>query len=58
MPGTLREIKGEFIGEEDLLAEGCSEEFLMKLGLEYRFIAQYLTGEIPDKRFDQDRWAR
>ena len=26
---------------------GVSLQFLYKLGLEYRFIAQYLTGEIP-----------
>ena len=30
-----------------LMDDGVSTEFLMKLGLEYRFIAQYLTGEIP-----------
>lgn len=29
-----------------LLDEGASVEFMMKLGLEYRFITQYLTGEI------------
>ena len=26
---------------------GVTTEFLYKLGLEYRFIARYLTGEIP-----------
>ena len=30
-----------------LLDEGASVEFMMKLGLEYRFITQYITGEIP-----------
>ena len=30
-----------------LMEQGVSTEFLYKLGLEYRFIAQYLTGEIP-----------
>ena len=31
----------------DLLASGVSMEFMLKLGLEYRFITQYLTGDIP-----------
>ena len=31
-----------------LMEAGVPTGFLMKLGLEYRFIAQYLTGEIPD----------
>ena len=30
-----------------LMDQGVSTAFLYKLGLEYRFIAQYLTGEIP-----------
>ena len=38
--GMIEEVKG-------LMDAGVSLEFLMKLGLEYRFIAQYLTGEIP-----------
>lgn len=33
-----------------LMDEGASQEFLLGLGLEYRFITQYLTGVIPDKR--------
>lgn len=37
--GMIEEVKG-------LLDAGVSETFLMKLGLEYRFITQYLTGEI------------
>ena len=40
--GMIEEVKG-------LMDAGVSTEFLYKLGLEYRFIAQYLTGEIPDK---------
>ena len=32
-----------------LLDNGATVEFMYKLGLEYRFITQYLTGEIPDK---------
>ena len=32
-----------------LMDEGASTEFLLGLGLEYRFITQYLIGEIPDK---------
>ena len=39
--GMIEEVKG-------LMDQGVSTEFLYKLGLEYRFIAQYLTGEIPD----------
>ena len=38
--GMIDEVKG-------LIDSGVSLEFLMKLGLEYRFIAQYLTGGIP-----------
>ena len=37
--GMVNEVKG-------LMDRGVSTEFLYKLGLEYRFIAQYLTGEI------------
>ena len=40
--GMIEEVKG-------LMDAGVSTEFLYKLGLEYRFIAQYLTGEIPDR---------
>ena len=38
--GMIEEVQG-------LMDAGVSRDFLMKLGLEYRFIAQYLTGEIP-----------
>ena len=38
--GMVEEVRG-------LMAQGVSTAFLYKLGLEYRFIAQYLTGEIP-----------
>ena len=38
--GMIEEVRG-------LIDDGVSIEFLMKLGLEYRFITQYLTGEIP-----------
>ena len=38
--GMIDEVRG-------LIDRGVSLEFLMKLGLEYRYIAQYLTGEIP-----------
>lgn len=31
-----------------LLDEGASVEFMKKLGLEYRYITEYITGEIPD----------
>ena len=32
-----------------LMDEGASVDFLLGLGLEYRFITQYLIGEIPNK---------
>jgi tRNA dimethylallyltransferase len=32
-----------------LIDSGVSVDFLMKLGLEYRFITQYLTGEISSR---------
>ena len=38
--GMIEEVRG-------LLDRGVSTQFLMKLGLEYKFITQYLTGEIP-----------
>ncbi len=38
--GMIEEVQG-------LIDRGVSLEFLMKLGLEYRFIARYLTGGIP-----------
>ncbi|MBR3504470.1 MAG: tRNA (adenosine(37)-N6)-dimethylallyltransferase MiaA [Clostridia bacterium] len=40
--GMIDEVKG-------LMDAGVSVEFLMKLGLEYRFIAQYLTGDIKSE---------
>ena len=40
--GMIEEVRS-------LIDRGVSLEFLYKLGLEYRFIAQYLTGEIPDR---------
>ena len=40
--GMIEEVQG-------LIDDGVSLEFLYKLGLEYRFIARYLTGEIPDR---------
>ena len=40
--GMIEEVQG-------LLDHGASVEFLKKLGLEYRFITQYLIGEIPDR---------
>ncbi len=42
-----RRVKAGMIGEvKGLLDRGVSGEFLMKLGLEYRFVTRYLTGEI------------
>lgn len=40
--GMIEEVQG-------LLDAGVSKEFLVRLGLEYRYITQYLTGEIATK---------
>lgn len=40
-----------------LMDEGATTEFLLGLGLEYRFITQYLTGEIPDRQVMLDKLA-
>ena len=40
--GMIEEVQG-------LMDRGATKEFLLGLGLEYRFITQYLTGEIPDR---------
>ncbi len=39
--GLIEEVRG-------LLDAGVSEEFMLKLGLEYRFITRYLRGEYAD----------
>ncbi len=40
--GMIQEVRG-------LMESGVSEEFLLKLGLEYKLITQYLTGAIPSE---------
>ena len=40
--GMIEKVQG-------LLDAGVSRDFLLGLGLEYRYITQYLIGEIPDK---------
>ena len=40
--GMIEEVQG-------LLDAGASQDFLLGLGLEYRYITQYLIGEIPDR---------
>lgn len=40
--GMIEEVQG-------LLDSGVSRDFLLGLGLEYRYITQYLIGEIPDQ---------
>lgn len=40
--GMIEEVQG-------LLQSGVSADFLYRLGLEYRYISQYLLGEIPDR---------
>ena len=54
-----RRVDEGMIGEvQGLLDAGVSREFLLGLGLEYRFITQYLTGEIPDKEEMLSQLAR
>ena len=48
--GMIEEVQG-------LMDRGATTEFLLGLGLEYRFITQYLTGEIPDKQEMLDKLA-
>ena len=45
----MRLAQGMIEEVQSLLDGGASREFLLGLGLEYRFITQYLIGEIPDK---------
>ena len=45
--GMVDEVK-------NLMANGASTEFLMKLGLEYRFLTRYLLGEIPYELMVED----
>ena len=40
-----------------LMDGGATTEFLLGLGLEYRFITQYLIGEIPDRQAMLDKLA-
>lgn len=40
-----------------LMDKGATTEFLLGLGLEYRFITQYLIGEIPDRQAMLDKLA-
>ena len=42
----------------DLRAAGVSDEFLDRLGLEYRYILRYLTGEIPTLEGLKDELGR
>jgi tRNA dimethylallyltransferase len=49
--GMLDEVK-------TLMANGATPEFLKKLGLEYRYITEYLTGEIPTEAEMRDELGR
>ena len=54
-----RRVGEGMIGEvQGLLDAGVPKEFLLGLGLEYRFITQYLTGEIPDREEMLSQLAR
>ena len=46
---TMRLEQGMIEEVQGLMERGASREFLLGLGLEYRFITQYLIGEIPDR---------
>ena len=46
---AMRLEQGRIEEVQSLLDSGVSREFLLGLGLEYRFITQYLIGEIPDR---------
>lgn len=48
--GMIDEVRG-------LLEAGASAEFLLGLGLEYRYICQYLLGEIPTQEEMADQLA-
>ena len=45
----MRVRQGMIDEVQRLMDEGATREFLLGLGLEYRFITQHLTGEIPDR---------
>ena len=45
----MRVRQGMIDEVQRLMDEGATREFLLGLGLEYRFITRYLTGEIPDR---------
>ena len=45
----MRVRQGMIDEVQRLIDEGATREFLLGLGLEYRFITQYLTGDIPDR---------
>ncbi|MBQ4074061.1 MAG: tRNA (adenosine(37)-N6)-dimethylallyltransferase MiaA [Clostridia bacterium] len=50
-----RRLKEGMVEEvQRLMDEGASTEFLMKLGLEYRFLTRYLLGEIPYELMVED----
>ncbi len=51
-----RRLEAGMIDEVDgLLKMGVSEDFLYRLGLEYRYILMYLRGEFPDYRAFYDK---
>ena len=45
----MRVEQGMIEEVQNLMDRGATKEFLLGLGLEYRFITQYLIGEIPDR---------
>jgi len=49
--GMLEEVQG-------LLDRGVTKEFLIGLGLEYRYLTLYLTGEMPDFNLMRNELAR
>ena len=53
----MRVRQGMIDEVQRLMDEGATTEFLLGLGLEYRFITQYLIGEIPDRQVMLDKLA-
>ena len=54
----MRMQQGMLDEVQKLIDDGVTRDFLYRLGLEYRYIAQYLLGEIPDMNVMLDELAK
>ena len=54
----MRMQQGMLDEVQKLIDDGVTRDFLYRLGLEYRYLAQYLLGEIPDKNEMLDELAK